>query len=110
MERLEFTLLNVEQIMGNGKLIDRNRLDIFKKYGVTLPHYSVSQATYGTKVSMDEIKAGDLVFYGKGNTINHVAIYIGNGQVVHASNKREGIKISNVYYRTPMTARSILID
>ncbi|MBQ7972717.1 MAG: C40 family peptidase [Lachnospiraceae bacterium] len=85
-------------------------LSVFKKYGVTLPHYSVSQATYGTKVSMDEIKAGDLVFYGKGNTINHVAIYIGNGQVVHASNKREGIKISNVYYRTPMTARSILID
>ena len=85
-------------------------LSVFKKYGVTLPHYSGSQAKCGTAVSMSEIKAGDLVFYGRGKTINHVAIYIGNGQVVHASNKREGIKISNVNYRTPLCARSILVD
>lgn len=85
-------------------------LSVFKKYGVSLPHHSVSQAKCGTAVSMSNIKAGDLVFYGKGKTINHVAIYIGNGQVVHASNKREGIKISNVNYRTPMCARSILVD
>ena len=85
-------------------------LSVFKKYGVSLPHHSGSQAKCGTAVSMDKLKAGDLVFYGKGKTINHVAIYIGNGQVVHASNKREGIKISKVNYRTPLCARSILVD
>lgn len=85
-------------------------LSVYKKYGVTLPHHSVAQAKCGTSVSMSDIKAGDLVFYGKGKTINHVAIYIGNGQVVHASNKREGIKISNVNYRTPLCARSLLYD
>lgn len=85
-------------------------LSVFKKYGITLPHHSGTQAQYGTYVSMSDIKAGDLVFYGYGNTINHVAIYIGNGQVVHASSPTSGIKISNVYYRTPITQRSILVD
>lgn len=85
-------------------------MSVFAKYGVDLPHYSGSQAKCGTAVSLDNLKAGDLIFYGKGKTINHVAIYIGNGQVVHASNKREGIKISNMYYRTPLCARSILVD
>lgn len=85
-------------------------LSVYKKFGITLPHHSGSQAKYGTYVSMDEIQAGDLVFYGYGKTINHVAIYIGNGQVVHASSPSTGIKISSVYYRTPLTQRSILID
>ena len=85
-------------------------LSVFKKFGVNLPHYSVSQSQCGTYVSMNDIKAGDLVFYGYGNSINHVAIYIGNGQVVHASSPSTGIKISSVYYRTPITQRSILID
>ncbi|MBO5342530.1 MAG: C40 family peptidase [Lachnospiraceae bacterium] len=85
-------------------------LSVFKNYGVTLPHHSGSQAQYGTYVSMNDIQAGDLVFYGYGKTINHVAIYIGNGQVVHASSPSTGIKISSVYYRTPITQRSILID
>ncbi len=85
-------------------------LSVYKKYGITLPHHSGTQAQYGTYVSMNDIQAGDLVFYGYGKTINHVAIYIGNGQVVHASSPSTGIKISSVYYRTPITQRSILID
>ncbi len=85
-------------------------LSVYKKYGITLPHHSGSQAQYGTYVSMDDIQPGDLVFYGYGKSINHVAIYIGNGQVVHASSPSTGIKISSVYYRTPITQRSILID
>ena len=85
-------------------------LSVFKKYGITLPHHSGSQAEYGTYVSMNDIQAGDLVFYGYGKSINHVAIYIGNGQVVHASSPSTGIKISSVYYRNPITQRSILID
>ncbi len=85
-------------------------LSVFKKYGVTLPHHSGTQATYGSYVSMNDIQAGDLVFYGYGSRINHVAIYIGGGQVVHASSPSTGIKISSVYYRTPITQRSILVD
>jgi len=85
-------------------------LSVFKKYGISLPHYSVSQSQMGTKVSLSEAKAGDLVFYAKGNTVNHVAIYLGNGQVVHASSPRTGIKISNVGYRTIHSIRNIIAD
>ena len=85
-------------------------LSVFKKYGITLPHYSVSQSQMGTKVSLSEAKAGDLVFYSNGSRVNHVAIYIGNGQVVHASSPRTGIKISNVGYRTIHSIRNIIGD
>lgn len=85
-------------------------LSVFKKYGVSLPHYSGAQANSGTKISLSDAKPGDLVFYGKGQTINHVAIYIGNGQVIHASSPTTGIKISNVYYRTPLKTVRILQD
>ena len=85
-------------------------LSVFKKYGISLPHYSVSQSQMGTKVSLSEAKAGDLVFYAKGNTVNHVGIYLGNGQVVHASSPRTGIKISNVGYRTIHSIRNIIGD
>lgn len=83
-------------------------LSIFKKYGVSLPHHSGSQAQMGTKISLSEAKPGDLVFYAKNGTVNHVAIYIGNGQVIHASSPKTGIKISNVSYRTPYCVRRIL--
>ncbi len=85
-------------------------LSVFKKYGVSLPHYSGAQANSGTKINLSDAKPGDLVFYGKGQTINHVAIYIGNGQVIHASSPKTGIKISNVYYRTPLKTVRILQD
>ena len=76
-------------------------LSVFKKYGISLPHHAASQAGYGTKISASELQPGDLVFYGNSRgSINHVAIYIGGGQVVHASNERSGIKISNYTYRT----------
>lgn len=83
-------------------------LSIYKKYGISLPHYSVSQSQMGKKVSLSEAKPGDLVFYAKNGTVNHVAIYIGNGQVIHASSPRTGIKISNVNYRTPHSVRRLL--
>ena len=85
-------------------------LSVFKKYGMKLPHYSGSQAQMGKKVSLSEAKAGDLVFYSNGSRVNHVAIYIGNGQVVHASSPRTGIKISNVGYRTIHSIRNIIGD
>ncbi len=85
-------------------------MQVYKKYGINLPHYSVSQAQMGTKVTLNEAKPGDLVFYAKNGTINHVAIYIGGGQVVHASNPKSGIKISNINYRTPETIRRYIND
>lgn len=83
-------------------------MSVFKNYGVSLPHSSRAQATCGTGISLSEAKPGDLIFYGNGSTINHVAIYIGGGQVVHASSARTGIKISNATYRTPLAIRRIL--
>ncbi|MBQ1171876.1 MAG: C40 family peptidase [Lachnospiraceae bacterium] len=85
-------------------------LSIFGKYGYSLPHSSRAQANMGTKVSLAEAKPGDLVFYSKGGRINHVAIYIGGGQVVHASSPKYGIRITSVYYRTPTTVRRIIQD
>lgn len=85
-------------------------LAVFKEYGITLPHKASSQAKEGTAVELSDILPGDLIFYGNGSGINHVAIYIGNGQVVHASNEKTGIKISNYNYRTPVKARRILVD
>jgi cell wall-associated NlpC family hydrolase len=83
-------------------------LSVFAKYGVSLPHSSKAQANYGTKISASEAQPGDLFFYGSGKGINHVAIYIGGGQVVHASSPKSGIKISSAYYRTPVKVVRIL--
>jgi len=83
---------------------------ILGKYGISLPHSSKAQPSYGTKISASEAKPGDLFFYGSGRSISHVAIYIGNGQIVHASNKRDGIKVSNAYYRNPICVARYLPD
>ena len=85
-------------------------MQIMAKYGVRLSHSSRAQANEGTKVSTSELKPGDLIFYGKGGRINHVAIYIGGGQIVHASNKRDGIKISNYMYRSPIKCVRVIYD
>lgn len=85
-------------------------MSIYAKYGIKLPHSSVSQSKMGTKVSLAEAKAGDLVFYAKGGTVNHVGIYLGNGQVIHASNPKQGIKISPVGYRTIYCLRRYIED
>lgn len=85
---------------------------IMAKFGYSISRTSSSQAGEGRAVSTSNLRAGDLVFYGNGVSINHVAVYIGGGQVVHASNSapypRGGIKISNVNYRTPICARRII--
>ena len=83
---------------------------ILGKYGISLPHSSKAQPSYGTKISASEAKPGDLFFYGSGRSISHVAIYIGNGQIVHASNKRDGIKVSNAFYRSPICVVRYLPD
>ena len=63
----------------------------------------------GKKVTSGNMKPGDLIFYaGSNGRINHVALYIGNGQVVHAASRRSGIKISTWNYRSPVAIRNML--
>ena len=86
-------------------------LAVFKKYGISLSHSSRAQSKEGTKISASELKPGDLVFYGNGRgSINHVAIYIGGGQVIHASSPKTGIKISSYKYRTPVKCVRVIQD
>lgn len=82
---------------------------VMEKFGVSLPHYSGSQAQMGKKVSSANMQPGDLIFYaGSSGKVNHVAIYIGNGRIVHAASRRSGIKTSTWNYRTPVAIRSML--
>ncbi len=85
-------------------------LSVYAKYGIGLPHSSAAQSNMGTAITMAEAKPGDLIFYAKGGRINHVAIYIGGGQVVHASSPSTGIRITSAYYRTPAKVRRFLYD
>lgn len=73
---------------------------LYSLVGYSISRTSRSQACGGTTISASELKPGDLVFYGSSSYISHVAMYIGNGQIIHASNHRDGIKISNLYYRS----------
>lgn len=84
---------------------------VYKHFGISLSHHSGTQSREGTKITAAELQPGDLVFYANSSgTINHVAMYIGNGQVIHASDPKSGIKISNYRYRTPVGYVSILKD
>ncbi len=82
-------------------------MQIYAQYGIWLPHSSRAQAGYGRSISASEAQPGDLFFYGSGS-ISHVAIYMGGGQIVHASSARTGIKISNAFYRTPLKIVTLL--
>lgn len=76
--------------------------------GIDMNRSSRSQATQGTAISAEEMKPGDLVFYGEGSRINHVAMYIGDGKIVHASTHKTGIKVSNWNYRSPIKIVSMM--
>ena len=76
--------------------------------GVYINRTAAEQAQQGREVSIDEAKPGDLIFYSNGSRVNHVAMYIGDGRVVHASNERNGIMVSRWNYRTPVHIRNIL--
>lgn len=78
--------------------------------GVYLNRTAAEQSSQGKAVSAQEARPGDLVFYSNGSSINHVAIYIGEGRVVHASNERVGIVTSDMYYRTPVKIKNVLGD
>lgn len=83
-------------------------LSVYAKYGIYLPHSSRAQANCGRRISTSELKPGDLLFYGSGGGINHVAMYIGGGQIVHASTPSTGIIISSAFNRSPICCVSLL--
>ena len=86
-------------------------MQVMRQFGVSLPHYSGAQAKMCKPVKSSEMRPGDLIFYANsGGTVNHVAMYIGNGQIVHAASKKSGIKISTWNYRTPVAIRNVLGD
>ena len=78
---------------------------VFANFGIGLSRTAASQASGGTSVSLDSLQAGDLLFYSSSGSVDHVALYIGGGQIVHAANSASGIIISNAYYSTPVAAR-----
>ena len=81
---------------------------VYSQFGVSLPHSAAAQSGYGSDVSLSDLQPGDLLFYDNGGGIGHVTMYIGNGQVVHASSSTTGIIISSVDYRTPVCARRLV--
>ena len=78
---------------------------VFSDNGISLARTAADQSQGGQDVSMDDLQAGDLLFYDNGGYVGHVAIYCGDGTVVHASNEETGITISDVDYRTPVSAK-----
>lgn len=82
---------------------------VMRNFGISLPRVSRDQANTGKAVKSSEMRPGDLIFYtNSGGTVNHVAMYIGNGQVVHAASRRSGIKISTWNYRNPAKIRNVI--
>lgn len=77
---------------------------VYSNFGVSLPRTSYEQQNAGTEVSYADAQAGDLICYG-----GHVAIYMGDGKIVHASNSRDGIKVSdNATYRPILSVRRLV--
>lgn len=76
---------------------------VYQNFGISLPRSSYAQSSVGRGVSYSEAQPGDVIYYG-----GHVGIYIGNGQIVHASTERTGIKITSATYRSIITVRRIV--
>ena len=85
-------------------------MGVYKHFGYNLPRTSGSQSGYGKKVSnLSNAKPGDLLFYSNGTRINHVALYMGNNKVIHASNPKDGIKTTSpANYRTIAKIRRVI--
>jgi cell wall-associated NlpC family hydrolase len=83
---------------------------VYADFGYRLPRVSRDQASSaGKRVSESDMLPGDLVFYANSRgSVNHVAMYIGNGMIVHAANSRQGIIRSNVKYRDIYCVRRIV--
>ena len=79
-------------------------MSVYENFGVSLPHSSTADRNVGVDVGgLENAQPGDLVCYS-----GHVGIYIGDGQIVHASTASTGIKISDADYRTPVAVRRVI--
>lgn len=83
-------------------------MKVFENFGIDTGRTSRDQADKGKTIPLDSIQPGDLVFYANGDYINHVALYIGGGQIIHASTPKNGIMITTMNYRTPYKAVTFL--
>lgn len=78
-------------------------MSVYAQFGYSLSHSSGVQMGQGTAVALDAVQPGDIICYS-----GHVGLYIGGGQIVHASTESTGIIISNMYYTSPIGARRIV--
>ena len=86
-------------------------MSVYAHFGYGLPRTAAAQMQGLSSVDLSSIQPGDLLFYrGKDGSIGHVTMYIGGGQVVHASSSTTGIIVSSVGYRTPCAAARIIWD
>ena len=76
---------------------------VYQAFGYSLPRTSYAQSNVGREVSYSDAQPGDIIYYG-----GHVGIYIGGGQIVHASTERTGIKITAATYRCIITVRRVV--
>ena len=81
---------------------------IYANFDIAIGRSSRDQAAKGKTISIDELQPGDIIFYASGDYINHAALYIGGGQIIHASNPNTGICIAPYNYRTPYKAVTFL--
>lgn len=85
-------------------------MKVMAQFGIKLTHYSGAQANEGRTINRSQLRPGDLLFYASSGRIDHVAIYIGNGQIVHASSPTTGIIISGAFNRTYVKAVNVIGD
>ena len=81
---------------------------IYQEFGISLGRTVSSQINSGTYVSKEDLQPGDLVFYSYGNVATHVAIYIGNGTIIHESTPKNGVKLNSVNIMNYITARRLI--
>lgn len=78
-------------------------MSVYAHFGYSLPHSSGAQSGCGTRVALSDIQPGDILCYS-----GHVAIYAGNGQIVHASTPETGITYGNAFSNSPYAAVRII--
>lgn len=83
---------------------------IYSHFGYSLPRTSREQAQYGTQIPISEAQPGDLIFYANNGTVYHVVMYMGNGQVIHASSSTTGIITSGINYDNAVWATRLISE
>ena len=82
---------------------------VYKHFGINISRTTYTQVKEGTTVSYDKLQKGDLIWYSKNSTV-HVAMYIGEGKIIHARSSKYGIRIDNAFYWTPMRGATFIND